>query len=185
MAGIPPLYPLQAADPSIVLDLPAPLRSLIAFSVVLVFGAGILWRYDSLIDRSIKASVDRPLSALGYGVAAHLSIAFFGAYAVSQLGQLSYAGWSLGGIGVWAGVAVMAAVASWGFTVVGTAAAEYGWQRNRWHGVLLGGVLAGFVVIPDPLFAVVIWVFIVSVGIGGPVREWFHAADDKQPARSG
>lgn len=172
--------PLQLADPTAVLDAPGLVRGLAAFGVVLVLGAGIRWRYAGMVDRAIDASAAKPLSSLGYGVAAHLTIVFFSFYAASQLAQLTFSGWSLAGVGVLAGVLILAAVAALGFTVVGTAALSTRWEVGPWHGLLAGAVAAGVIALAEPLLAAMLWVILVSTGIGGPVRRWFHAADDVQ-----
>lgn len=182
MTGHAATMPLQSVDPGLVLDLPGVVRASVAFAIVLVLGSVILWRFGGLVDRSIDAAIDRPLSALGYGVAAHLTIVFFGAYAASQLGQLTLSGRSLWVVGIWLGLAVLAGVAALGFTVVGAAIVEYGLDRRRWHGLVIGAVLAGFAALADPLIGGLVWLVVVSTGIGGHVRVWFHAADDVESA---
>lgn len=178
MVGLAGPSPLLAADPTSVLDLPWLVRGPLAFAVVLVLGAAILWRYEAVVDRSIDASTDRPLSSMAYGVAAHGTIGFFGIYAASQLGQVSLSGRSLGVMGLWAGIVLLAVAAGLGFTVVGTAAVEFGWERRRWHGLLVGALVAGLAAVANPLVGGLIWLLVVSTGIGGPVRSWFHASED-------
>lgn len=174
--------PLQVVDPSFVLDVPGLVRAGVAFGLVLVVGAVILWRYGGVVDRSIDASVDRPLAALGYGVAAHITIAFFGVYAASQLGQLTVSGRSLAGLGIYLGLFVLAVVAAMGFTVVGVALVEVQLGRPRWYGLVLGAAVAGFAGLVDPVVGGLVWIVVVSTGIGGPVRRWFHAAEDVEAA---
>lgn len=179
----PAATPLQAVDLSLVLDLPGVVRAGAAFALVLVLGAVLLWRFGGVVDRAITASVDRPLSSLGYGVAAHATIAFFGAYAASQLAQLTVSGRSLVGVGVWLGIGLLAVAAAVGFTVVGVATAEVGLGRPQWNGVVLGALVAGLAGLADPLVGGLVWLVVVSTGIGGPVRVWFHAAEDVEAAR--
>lgn len=175
----PTVWPtLQTVSPTAVLDLPGIARAAIAFVLILVVGAAILWRYGGVVDRSIEASIDRPLSSMGYGVAAHATILFFGVYAASQLGQLPVSGPSLGALGIWAGVILLLVVGALGFTVVGTAVVELKGDRHRWRGLLVGALLAGAAGLVEPVIGVVIWVVAVSTGIGGPVRTWFHASED-------
>lgn len=182
MVGIVTVTPLQLVDPMPVLELPGLVRGTVAFAIVFLLGAVILWRFDGIVDRAISASVDRPLSSLGYGVATHLTIVFFGAYTASQFAQLTLWGRSLVGVGIWSGLAVLAVVAALGFTVVGVAIIEIRGGSGRLHGLLLGSVLAGLAALPDPLLGGMIWLIVVSTGIGGPVRVWFHAADDMEAA---
>lgn len=182
----PPSAPLalQLTGLGSVLDLPGLVRAPIAFGLVLAIGAGLLWRRTGLVERAIAASIDRPVSSLGYGVAAHLTIAFFAAYTASQLGQFEYSGRSLAGVGVVVGVVLLAVVAALGFTVVGSAVVESRWDRGRWYGLVVGALAAGVVALAEPLLAALVWLIVVSTGIGGPVRTWLHAAEDVETVRS-
>lgn len=174
---------LQATDPTAMFGLPGFVRGPAAFAVVLIIGTALLWRYESLVERSIETSIERPLSSLGYGIGAHLTIIFFGVYAASQLGQVAPSGTPLASVGLWAGVAVLAVVAALGFTVVGAAVVEFRWGPRPWFGLLLGAVTAGLAGLASPLVGVVLWLVVVSTGIGGPVRNWFHAAEDVDSVR--
>lgn len=173
----------QVTDPTTLFDLPGLVRGSAAFALVLVVGAGLLWRYETVIERSIETSIERPLSSLAYGVGAHLTIIFFGVYAASQLGQAAPSSTALANVGLWAGVATLAVAAALGFTVVGAAVIEFRWGRRRWYGLLLGAITAGLAGLADPVFGAIVWVVIVSTGIGGPVRNWFHAAEDVDSVR--
>lgn len=178
MVGLPSASLLQVPDPSMLLELPAVVRGPIAFVAVFLFGAAMLWRFDGVVDRSIDASIDRPLSSFGYGIAAHATLVFAGAYLTSQLAQLTLSGQSLGVVGIWIGLGLLAVAAGLGFTVVGTAVVEFGWVRSRWRGLVVGSILAGLAGLVDPVIGGLIWLVTVSTGIGGPVRSWFHAAED-------
>lgn len=182
MVGLAATTVLQLVDPTSLLELPGLVRAPTAFLVVMLLGAGILWRYDALVERSIEAAIDRPLSSLGYGVAAHLTIAFFGAYSASQLGQLTVSGRSLAGIGLLGGLFVFGLVAALGFTVVGTAATQVGWERHRWYGLVVGATLAGLAALVDLRVGGLVWIVVVSTGIGGRVRLWLHAAEGAESA---
>lgn len=183
MAPLVGSWPLQLADPTLLFDLPRFVRGPAAFAVVLVLGAGLLWRYEPLVERSIDTSIDRPLSSLAYGIGAHLTILFFAVYAASQLGQAVPSSRSIAGLGLWAGIAILAVAAALGFTVAGAAVVEFRWGRRRWYGLLLGAVTAGLAGLADPVVGLVVWVVVVSTGIGGPVRNWFHAAEDVDSVR--
>lgn len=178
MAGLTGSMLLQLTDPTTMFELPGYVRGPAAFGLVLVVGAVVLRRYDRLVDRIIATSIDRPLSSLAYGVAAHLTVLFFGVYAASQIGQAAPANSSIAGVGLWAAAVVLAVAAAIGFTVVGVAAVELRWERRRRYGLLLGAVIAGLAGLTDPLLGGVVWLVVVSTGIGGPVRNWFHAAED-------
>lgn len=171
---------LQLTDPTRLLDLPGPARGLIAFVVVLSLGGAFLWRYSGVVERSIAASTDRPLTSLGYGIAAHATLLFGAVYMASQLGVLTISGRSLGPLGAWIGLVLLAGAAGLGFTVVGSAVVEFGWDRPRWNGLVLGAAIAGAAGVVDPLIGGLIWLVVVSTGIGGPVRAWFHASEDPE-----
>lgn len=173
---------LQVTDPTSVLDQPGFVRGPVAFVVILVIGAGLLRRYEALVDRCLEASIDRPLSALAYGVGTHLTIAFFGVYATSQLMQAAPSSRAIAGVGLWAGAIILVVAAALGFTVAGVAVVEFGGGNGRWYGLLLGASAAGVLGFVDPLFGVIIWLIVVSTAIGGPVRLWFHAAEDVESA---
>lgn len=178
MIDVPGWVLLQMLDPSALVGLPAWVRASTVFVVVLVVGGAFLWRHDGIVERSIRASIDRPLASLGYGVAAHLTIVFFSVYLASQLGRIAPSGWSLSLMGTWLGVIVLAVIGGLGFTVVGEAIVELRWGRQRVYGLLLGAVMAALAALSDPLLGGILWLIVVSMGIGGPVRSWFHAAED-------
>lgn len=178
MDGVTPWTVPQSVPPTAVFDLPGSVRGVVAFAVVLLLGTTILWRFDGVVDRSIDATAARPLSALGYGVAAHVTILFFGVYAASQFGQLPGAGRSLGAVGLWLGMGLLLVVAGLGFTVVGSAIVELRGERRRRYGLLMGALTAGVLALVDPVIGIVMWVVVVSMGIGGPVRTWFLASED-------
>lgn len=173
----------QVTDPTMLLDLPGSIRGPGAFVLVLVVGAGLVWRYDGLIERTIDKSIERPLSSLAYGVAAHLTVLFFGVYVASQLGQAAPSNRSIALVALWAAVVLLVVAAAIGFTVVGVAAIEFRWTDSRRYGPLLGAVIAGLAGLTDPTLGGIAWVAVVSTGIGGPVRDWFHAAEDVDSVR--
>jgi hypothetical protein len=178
MVGAAGLAIAQMADPSGLIELPGLVRGPLAFLAVLAFGAAVLWRFDGVVDRSIDASIERPLSSLAYGIGAHATLAFAGVYLTSQFTQLTLSGRSLGPIGIWLGFVLLAFAAGLGFTVVGSAVLELRWDRPRWYGLVVGALIAGFAGLVTPLVGGLIWLIIVSTGIGGPVRSWIHASED-------
>lgn len=175
VAAIPALIPVQVTGPSAVLDAPGPVRALAAFVLVSAIGGVLLWRYGSFVDRSIDASTARPLSSLGYGVAAHAVIAFGAVYLATQLAGFEVLGQNAGVLGVLGGLLLALLAGSLGFTVVGSIVVGLGRQRRPWYGLLVGAVIAGVAGGLDPLAGGVLWFVVVSMGIGGPARRWLHA----------
>ncbi|MDZ7701550.1 MAG: hypothetical protein U5J98_05485 [Halobacteriales archaeon] len=184
MLGHAALAPMQIADLASVLELSPLVRVPIAVGLVVALGAVLLWRYEGVVERSIDASTARPVAALGYGVAAHATLLFAGAYLTSQLAQLTLSGRSLGVLGLWIGGLILAVTAALGFTVVGTVLIELRGAESRWQGLAVGAALAGVAAAFDPLIGGVIWLVAVSTGVGGPVRDWVWAAEDTQAVRA-
>lgn len=181
LATAPPLAPFQVAGPSAVVDASSPVRALAAFVCVAVLGGVLLWRNEAFVDRSIDASMARPLSSLGYGVAAHAVIAFGGSYLATQLAGMEVLGRNAGAFGVLAGLLLALLAGSLGFTVVGSAIVGLGGQRRPWHGLVVGALIAGVAGLLDVLAGGLLWFVVVSMGIGGPARRWLHA--DAVPER--
>lgn len=177
MVGVSGVLFLQSSELPALLDQPPLVRGPIAFGVVLLPGAAILWRWEAVVDRAIDASVDRPLSALGYGIAAHAVIVFVGIYLASRLSGVVLSGHSLAAVGLAIGVAAFGAAAALGFTVVGGAIVELRWGRRRWLGLLLGAVGAALAAIADPMVGGLVWLVVVSTGVGGSARRWLHTAE--------
>ena len=165
----------QAVDPSVVLDAP-PTRAIGAFVFVALFGGVLLWRFDGFVDRAIDSSMERPAVSTAYGVTAHLCVLFFGVYFFGQVTRLSASGFVVAGAGAAVAIAVLA-LAGLGLTVVGARLTELVGERRPWYGLLVGAVLgAAAWLLPVVAAGLVVWTLLVSVGIGGPTREWIHAS---------
>lgn len=183
-AGAATPVPFQTVGVSTVLDAPGAVRGVGAFVLVSILGAALLWRYEPLVERSTTASMARPLSSLVYGVAAHAVIAFGWVYLTNQLADLEAFGWNAGSIGVLVGLFVVLLVAALGFTVVGTTVVEFAWEPSRWRGLLVGALVAGVAGFVGSLAGATLWFVVVSMGIGGPARNWLHADEVRAARRS-
>lgn len=170
--------PFEGLELVSIVDQPGWIRGVFAFGLVLALGTVVTLRFDNIIEDSIKASIKRPAAALGYGIAAHLTIVFIGLYLTNQLRYISYSGASAAVVGPLVGIALLVVVGSVGFTVTGTAIVETLWNGDGYHGVLLGAALAGIAAFLDPLLGALMWVVIVSLAVGGPIRHWVHASRD-------
>lgn len=163
-------------DPGTLVDAPPPLRAGAGFLLVLGAGAALLYRYEAFVDRSTDACLEKPLQAVVYGVMAHGGVVFVGGYLLSQIGRIGAAG----PLVAWAALVVVAAgllaLAGLGFTVVGTAVTDAAGSRQPWTGLVIGAGIAATAAVVSPLVAgVVLWVVVVSVGVGGATRRWFHS----------
>lgn len=180
------LTPVQAVDPTVIGDLSAPVRGLAAFLLVATLGGLMLWRYGSFVDRSLEASMARPLSSLVYGVAAHAVIVFGGVYLTNQLAQVQVQGQNAGAVGVLLGLLFVLLAASLGFIVVGTTVVSVAGEQRHWYGLLVGAGIAGVAGFLGSIVGGILWFVVVSMGIGGPARRWLHAdevADARDPNR--
>lgn len=178
-AAIPPgggVTVLQTVDPAVLVEAGSTVRGSLAFLLVLVVGGALRWRFEPFLERSIDSSSAKPLLSLVYGVAAHAVFVFAGIYLASQLAQVQVSGWNAGSIGILFGVLLMGGAASLGFTVVGATIVKHAWAPVRGAGVVVGALVAGGVAVIDPLFALALWLVLVSIGIGGPIRTWLHAS---------
>lgn len=172
--------PPGALDPTAVLDAPPEVRASVAFVTVLALGGLLVLRFGPFLERSIDATRSRPLASAAYGLAAHLVVLFAVFYLGVRLSQFELFGRSTGLLGPAFGVASMLATGALGFTVVGSTVVEVGWAPDRWAGLVVGAGLAGLVAVlassPSVAAGAVLWVLVVSMGIGGAVRRWFTAS---------
>lgn len=158
------------------LEASALVRAAVAFAFVVLVGGGIRWRAEAFVDRSIDATLDRPLVSVGYGVAALLVVGFGAVYLASQLAQITVGRRNAGSVGLLVGALAVLLACALGFTVVGGALVLVWGGRNDWSGLALGALVAGTLAALDPFLAGVGWVAVVSLGIGGRVRTWLHAS---------
>lgn len=167
---------LQAVDPATLFDLSGPVRASATFVLVLLAGSVLLWRYKGFVEHLTAATLSHPLRAIGYGIATHAVLAFAAAYIGSQLALVDVAGVNFGPAGLLLGGVLFGVTGSMGFTVVGLAIVDVWGEVAGWSGVALGALLAGGVAGLEPMVAGVVWVGLVSFGIGGAVREWLWAS---------
>ena len=76
--------PLQAFDPSVVFDAPAPTRAAGAFLASVVFGGLVIYRYGDRLAAAVEASTKSPLLSVLYGFIAYGLVTFLVVYAYSQ-----------------------------------------------------------------------------------------------------
>jgi hypothetical protein len=176
--------PLQTLDPTAVTEAPPAVRAVGVFLTVLLVGGAYLWRYEPFVDRSVASSRDRPLVSAAYGVAAHVVILLAVFYLGARLSQFELLGGNTAILGLVFGVVVVILVAALGFTVVGAAIVEIVSAPNPWTGLVIGAGIAGAIAVATSTVAGGIWVAVVSVGLGGAVRKWFHASALQEARRT-
>ena len=164
-------------DPSLVTDAPAAVRAVAAFVLVLLFSAGMLVRFRPFVDRSIDASMERPAVSLVYGLALHGLVLFATGYVLTQLVQVEVALSDVSAVGVVILALVWLLLAGLGFTVVGATLTEVTGRRQHWQGAVVGAALGAAAAFVEPLLlGTALWILVVSVGIGGPMKRWLHAS---------
>lgn len=185
LAVLPDRVAAQSVDPTVVMDAPAPLRAAAAFVLVLAFGGAILYLRERGVNAAVDASMGRPLQSAVYGVALHGLVVFATGYLYTQLIQLAGRGSLLFTAGIVAVGVVWLGLAGVGYAVVGAYLLELLSYRQLWPGLALGAAIAGVVALLSPfVLALAVWVGVVSLGIGGPMRQWLHASEaDVEGAR--
>ena len=166
----------QSVDPTVLEAVSGPVRAVIAFGLVTVVGAGLLFRYTSFVDRSIDASMDQPLSSLLYGIIAFGIVVFLGLLIVIQGSQFGVAVGVVATVGYGVAGALVVLLASLGYVVLGAKLTDFLGPRQPWNGVVFGAAIgaAAWLVLP-PVLAAAVWLLGAAVGVGGPTRQWLHA----------
>lgn len=176
LATVDGAVPLQAVDLAAIAGASSAVRASAAFVLVLVLGGAFLWRFEPFVERSIDASMARPLASTAYGVAAHVAVGFGGVLLASKLAQYPAFGQNPAVLGLALGLGLVLVAGALGFTVVGSTVVELGGRQNRWTGLVVGAVIAGGIAVVSPKVAWIAWLVVVSVGIGGAIRKWVHAS---------
>jgi hypothetical protein len=170
------MWLLQAFDPTVVVDAPAPVRAAVAVVLTVAVGGGVIYRYGGRIDLAVDASMARPLLSVVYGLIAFGLVTFFIVYAYSQVVRVGVgttivtlvAGVVLGG--------VLLGLASLGFVVVGAWLAASLGMGDVWAGLVGMALVGGLVLLVlPPGVGLLVWLVIAAVGVGGPARRWVHA----------
>lgn len=189
MSPVPPGFPsalagsaalpaaiVPAVDPAAIADAPAPVRAAASFLLVLLFGGAILHLFEGFVVDAVESSMERPLASMGYGVVAQATVVYLGVYALSQVTAVATGGAAADVTTVGVGVLVVG-LASLGFTVVGVRVVGAFGEHGRWRGLVVGAAVSGVVwLLPSFVLALLVWVVVAGVGVGGPVRNWTHAS---------
>ncbi|WP_157969209.1 hypothetical protein [Haloplanus rubicundus] len=151
-----------------------PGRAAASFLLVLTVAAAVRYWRAGLLNWAVDATLERPLTAPLYGVAASALGWLVIAYAFGQALRL---GGAVGQAGVVLGVGVALCVGGFGFVVVGAALTTVVGDRRPWAGPLVGAGLGAVVLValPRPV-GLVVWVFVAATGLGGVARRWIHAS---------
>jgi len=153
-------------------------------SILLVLGVTAAVRYwrAGLFARAVDATLERPLVAPLYGVAASVLGWLVVAYA---FGQALRIGGVVGRAAVAVGVGGALAVGGFGFAVAGAAVTTVLGDRRPWAGALVGAGVSALVLLALPgRLGLVVWAFVAATGLGGAARRWLHASAsvERRPA---
>jgi hypothetical protein len=176
LAGSHASPPLQALDPSIVVDAPASVRAAAAFLLTVVFGGAVIYWYGGRIDAAVDASKANPLLSAVYGLIAYGLVAFFIVYAYSQVVRIGVGTEVITVLAVVVLGVVLLSLGGLGFVVVGAWLTDSFDIGDTWAGLVGVALASGLVLLVLPVgVGLLVWLGIAAVGVGGPTRAWMHA----------
>ena len=156
----------------------------ITAALVIGTGTALLVRADTdLPARAMRASNARPVRSLGAGVIAQGALLLAVLYGGSQLAQLRLGAITMQSISLGLAAVVIGGVGVVGFAVVATAVAGMLGDPGVGATVAIAAGLAAVVMAVELRLAAVLWLVIVSWGVGGLIRRWFSASAERDAAR--
>lgn len=171
------LWPLQTLDPSVLAESSGEVRAVVVLVLTVLFGGAVIYRYGGRLDAAVDASMESPLVSVVYGAMAYALVVFVVSYAYSQLAQLGVAVPVLGLLGAGVLVVLLLSLGGLGFVVVGAWATDAVGSRDPWLGLVGVGVVGALAWLVLPFVgALLVWLGIAAIGIGGPVRRWIHGS---------
>jgi hypothetical protein len=168
---------LQVAELRELVGLSWTARVFVGFAVF-TGGSFVLSRREpGLVDRAISSTTARPVLSGLSGLLAQAVLLLATAYLFSQIWQVSIAGVSIGFGAAGLGLLGLLGIAVLGLTVVATAlvgvvkesADELVWPTT---GLIGAGILGA-----PTVYSAILWVIVVSLGVGGLVRRWLTDAE--------
>lgn len=174
LAGLPGVAAAQSFDPSAVVEASTPVRATGSFVLVLLFGGVLVYLAEEFVDRAVDTSMESPLRSVVYGVAAQVTVVFFGFYAISQLARIRGPAVAVAGVAL---AVVALTLAAFGFAVVGAKLTELAGERRPLLGVVLGAAISAVAwLAPSFTLGLFAWILVSAVGLGGPTERWLHAS---------
>lgn len=155
-------------------------------TAAIVVGAGTAMLFRAKKDlpaRAMRASNARPIRSFGAGVIAQGALLLAVLYGSSQLAQLRLGAITMQSISLGLAAMVIGGVGVVGFAVVATAVA--GMLNEPGVGATIGiaAGLAAVVMAVEFRLAAVLWLVVVSWGMGGLIRQWFAASAERDVAQ--
>jgi hypothetical protein len=153
-------------------------------ALIVGVGTALLVRAETdLPARAMRASNARPVRSLGAGVIAQGALLLAVVYGGSQLAQLRLGAFTMQSISLGLAAVVIGGVGVVGFAVVATAVAGLLSTPHAGATIVIAAGLAGVVMAVELRLAAVLWLVIVSWGVGGLIRRWFTASAERDAAR--
>lgn len=172
---VPGVAAAQPVDPTIVTEAEGHWLALASFGLVTLMGALFLFRAGARVDRAVDATFAQPIVAIVYGGMAFAMVVFTSLYATYLLSQVGLVDTRFAYLVVVILVGGASALAGFGYAVVGTLLTDIQGARRPWQGLLLGATISalGWLALPF-LWALLAWLGVAAIGIGGSTREWVH-----------
>ena len=153
-------------------------------AIIVGAGTAVLMRAETdLPARAMRASNARPVRSLGAGIIAQGALLLAVLYGSSQLAQLRVGAITMQSISLGLAAVVIGGVGVVGFTVVATAIAGIVSAPQAGGTIVIAAGLAGVVMAVELRLAAVLWLVIVSWGVGGLIRRWFTASAERDAAQ--
>jgi len=168
------IVPAPLIGLSTISDIDGTGRAVASFLLVMGVAVVVRTRWPGVLDRAVDATLERPLRAPLYGVAASVLGWLVVAYAFGQALRL---GGIIGRAAVALGVGGALVVGSFGFVVVGAGVTTILAAHRPWAGPLVGASTSAAVLVALPARpGLVVWVLVAATGLGGATRRWVHAS---------
>jgi hypothetical protein len=111
-------------------------------------------------------------------------VAFFGAYAFSQLSRVGVGATAVATVSGLVLMGILLSLGGVGYAVLGAWLADAAGFRDPFLGVVAAGLVGAVAVLALPaLPGAIAWFVVAAVGLGGPVKRWVHKDNAKRQAK--
>ena len=153
-------------------------------AIVVGAGTAVLFQVETdLPTRAMRASNARPIRSFGAGFIAQGALLLAVLYGSSQLAQLRLGAITMQSISLGLAAVVIGGVGVVGFAVVATAVAGMLNDPGVGATIAIAAGLAAVVMAVEFRLAAVLWLVVVSWGVGGLIRRWFTASAERDVAQ--
>lgn len=165
----------RAVNEFVGLTLPGPYYAVVSFALLSTVSVVLLFFRGALVERVTDRATGGSVFAVVYGVIPFGMTALLGGYALSQAARAGVGGVvfrSLIGAAVGGTLVTFAGL---GYLVVGGVVTEIERARRPAGGAVIGAGLSAvpWLVFPVKL-ALLVWMAVAAVGLGGATKAWVH-----------